>query len=230
MRPRIRIAGGMAEGEAGRRAILLERLAELQEVGGGLREFLETDLLHMADAVIEAAARPALRQRDPFVAAHAIALADIVPAAVFAPEIIGEVGHIEQLVREFVRIVIGADDEIGPGADIGRDRRLGTDVLPALGVHTHLDPALLGEFLGRLGPVVDVALNELLPAQNADRRALLRLALPRRLRLCRAGRHEARSCRRGGDRHAGPPNFASADIRHRYFLPRYGVRAAAARP
>src|SRR5260370_36996993 len=97
MRPRIRIAGGMAEGEAGRRAILLERLAELQEVGGGLREFLETDLLHMADAVIEAAARPALRQRDPFVAAHAVALADVVPTAGFGAQIVCEIGPVEQL-------------------------------------------------------------------------------------------------------------------------------------
>src|SRR5260221_5052602 len=230
MRSRICLAGGMAEVEAGRRAFFLERLAALQKVGGGPRKSPETGLLPMADAVIEAAARPALRQRDPFVAAHAVALADVVPAAVFGAEIVGEIGHIEQLVREFVRVVIGADDEIGPGADIGRDRRLWTDGLPALGVHPHRDPALLGEFLGRLGPVVDVALNELLPAQNADRRALLRLALPRRLRLCRAGRHEARSCRRGGDRHAGLPNFASAGIRHRYFFPRYGVRAAATRP
>src|SRR5258708_2222088 len=124
MRPRIRIACGMAEGEAWRRAILLERLAELQEVRGGLLEFLETDLLHMADAVIEAAARPALRQRDPFVAAHAVALADVVPAAVFGAEIVGEIGHIEQLVREFVRVVIGADDEIWPGADTARHRPL----------------------------------------------------------------------------------------------------------
>src|SRR5205085_11874535 len=69
---------------------------------------------------------------------------------------------------------VGADDDVGTRADIGRHRRLGPHVLPALGIDPHLDPGLLGELAGQRVERIDVALDELLPAQHPQLRARLR--------------------------------------------------------
>src|SRR5882724_6671215 len=111
MAPAIGVAGGMAEREAARRALFLERLAELEETRIILGELLEAGGPYVAHAVVEASRRCALRQRDPLAVAHAVLRARAVPAAVFVAEICREIGEIDQLVGELVRIVVGPDDD-----------------------------------------------------------------------------------------------------------------------
>jgi hypothetical protein len=113
------------------------------------------------------------RQRNPFLPFHSIGLGGVVPAAVFGAEIVGDVGHVDQLVRILVRVLEGADDNVGAAADIGRHRRLGPHVFPALAVHAHLDTGLLGELLGVRHPHVFIALHKTLPAQHAQLGAFL---------------------------------------------------------
>jgi len=93
------------------------------------------------------------------------------------PRYVGQVGEVDQLLGEFMRVVVGADDDVRAGADIGRHRGLGPHVLPALLVDTHFDAGHFGEFLRLLLPFVPVALNELAPAQNAQLGALFGLDL-----------------------------------------------------
>ena len=101
-----------------------------------------------ADAIVHACrpSRPAAARSS---ACRACRIArDRIPAAIFGAEIFGEVGQVDQLFGELERVVERADDDVGPGADIGGDRRFRPDVLPALGVDPHLDAGLLGELLG----------------------------------------------------------------------------------
>src|SRR5271169_3382010 len=104
----------------------------------------------------------------------AIVAADVVPAAVFLAEIVREVAEIDELVGKLMRIVVGADDDVGAGADIGGDRRFGAHVLSALGIETNFDARLLGEPLGARREGLDVVLDELLPAQHSQLRTRLR--------------------------------------------------------
>ena len=67
-----RAADGVAEGEARRRAFLLQRLAELQEAVHVLREGVEAGGLHMAHPVHHRRAGATERQADPLVAALAV--------------------------------------------------------------------------------------------------------------------------------------------------------------
>ena len=74
-----------------------------------------------------------------------------------------------------MRIVEPHQHQIGTRSDIGGDRRLGADVLPALLVDANLDAGRLGEFL-RIGePLVFIALDEGRPAQKAQAGAFLGL-------------------------------------------------------
>src|ERR1019366_6521514 len=122
----------------------------------------------------DAVAGAAHRDRDPLVlVVHTVGLGRVVPAAVFGAEVVREVGHVRQLVRILVRILVGADDDVGAAADIGRHRRLGPHVFPAFAVHAHFDTGFLGEFLGVREPHFFVALDETLPAQHAQLGAFL---------------------------------------------------------
>src|SRR6266446_6353645 len=176
MRPGVAVAGGVAEREADRMVLRLERLAELQEPRGVARETVEPHFLHLADAVDEGVARGAEGHADPAPAAGLEVLpANVVPAAVLLAQILGEIGHVEQLLGVEVRVVEGREDDVGAGADVRRHRRLGTHVLPALAVDTHFDAGAFAELGGVLHPHVLVALDEALPAQHAQLRALLGL-------------------------------------------------------
>src|SRR3546814_4503249 len=63
---------------------------------------------------------------------QSIALRRIVPAAILVAEIVGKVGQRHELVGILMRVVEPAEDDVGAGADVGRDRRLGAHVLPRL--------------------------------------------------------------------------------------------------
>ena len=180
MAPGVGVAGGIAQGEAGRGVLRLQRLAQLEKACGVLREFLETGRLHLADAVHEGGARGAERNADPFVAGHAVGPAHVVPAAVLGTEVVGDVGHIEQLVRVQVRVVEEPVDDVRAGADVGSDRRLRAHVLESLVVDAHVDSGLFGEALDVRVESVFVALDEALPLQHAQLGAFFGLDVQRR--------------------------------------------------
>jgi hypothetical protein len=91
-----------------------------------------------------------------------------VPAAIFRAEILTQFRHVVQLVGVLVRVVEPDQHQIWTGADIGGNRRLGADVLPAFLVDADLDAGRLGEPLGVGQPLVFIALNERRPAQHAQ--------------------------------------------------------------
>ena len=108
MRPGVAVAGGVAEGETEGMVLRFQRLGELQKPSRILGEGVESRFLHLADAIDEGVARAAERQPDPALAAGLEILpAHVVPAAVFLAQIIGEVGHVEQLLGVQVRVVEG---------------------------------------------------------------------------------------------------------------------------
>ena len=95
----------------------------------------------------------------------------VVPAAVLAIEIVGQFGKIEELIRVLVGIVEPAEYDVRPAADVGGDRRLGTDVFEILCIHAHRHAGQLREFRGIGRPLILVALYEALPAQDAQFRS-----------------------------------------------------------
>ena len=214
MAPDVAVTRRVAERESRRQAVRLVRLRELEEAGEVLRELLESGLLHRADAVDDGVAGAAHRNGDPLALLGAVLLAHVVPAAVLAAEVVGDVGHVDELVRVLVRILEGRDDDVRAAADVCRHRCLGPHVLPALLVHAHLDARLLGELLGVRHPHVLVALDEALPPKHAQLRALLRG--PVRLRGCVLRKQGASNAHRTGRGRAGDAfqELASREFRH----------------
>jgi len=88
-----------------------------------------------------------------------------------------------------VRIVEPAVDHVRAGTDVGRDRGLGPDVLPAFVVDAHFHAEFFAEAFG-VGHERDfVTLDETFPAQHAQFGAFLWLQVQ--------GRHRC-GCRLGG--------------------------------
>src|SRR5690606_15016704 len=85
-----------------------------------------------------------------------------------------EIGEIDELVGILMRIVEPAHDQVRTGADIGRNRRLGTDILPAFLVDADLYAGCLGESLGVGVPGILLAFYERHPAQEPKARAFFR--------------------------------------------------------
>ena len=193
------VAGGIAQREAGRRALGMQRLEHLQEAIHVLREGVESGRLQLALAVDH---RPACRTQwhaNPLLAVRAqIGLAGRVPAAVLLAEVLAQVGDVDQLVGVEVGIVVGRQDDVGSGAGVGRDRGLGPNVFPAFVVDPHLDAGLLGELLDVDHVGVDVTLDETAPAQHAQLGAFLRLEA--QALGVNGGRHDSGT---GADRGSG---------------------------
>ena len=201
MTPGVAVASGIAQGKARRGVLRLQRFAQLEEAARVFREFLETGRLHLADAVNERGARCAERNGDPLVAGHAVSPAHVVPAAVLGAEVVGDVGHIEQLVRVEVRVVEEPVDDVRTRADVGRHRRLRTHVLEPLVVDAHIDSGLCGKALDVFVESVFVALDKALPLQYAQLGALF--GLPDRRGRFALRLREQRHAARGAGRKSG---------------------------
>ena len=135
--------------------------------------------------------------------------AHVVPAAVFLAEIVGEIGHVEELLGIEIGVVEGRQNDVRARAYVRRHRRLRTHVFPALVVDAHLDSGLLREGGDVLHVLILVARDEALPAQHAQLRALL--GLPGGLRL-----GEQRHAARGAGRETGGnlQKIATLDVAH----------------
>ena len=72
-----------------------------------------------------------------------------------------------------MRIVKPANDDVWAAADIGCDRGFGADIFPAFVIDPNFDAGFLSEFFGVGHPLVFIALNEPLPTQDPELRALL---------------------------------------------------------
>ena len=209
--PGRRVAARVAERVGHRRALGVHRLRELEVVRGRRREGLEAGRFHVALAVDHRAAVGTDRQADPLLAAHAVVAADVVPAAVFLAEVFGHVGQRHQLIGVQMRIVVPAENDVGPTADVGRDRRFRPDVFEALAVDAHLDAVFVGELLRVRQPQLLVASDETLPAHQPQLGALFRLAGPG-LRA-RFGGEQG-----GSDRAAADQKVASIQVAHEDLL------------
>ena len=182
--PGVAVAGGVAEGEAARRAVLLGGLGEFQEFVRGRGELREARLLERRDAIVHEGAGIADRNIDPLGAA-ALAVSDRArhPAAVFLSEIVGDVGDVHALLREQMRQGVKPPEQVWAGAGVGRDRGLGLHVLIGFPRYRHLHAGGPGEGFQQLEEFVVFRLHEIFPPQHRELCALLRL--PRRgLRPC----------------------------------------------
>ncbi len=182
MAPRVGVADRIAQGKAARCALGLELLEQLEKVGQIGGDLLEPGGLHLAAPVGDASAQEAHAQSDPAPIARAVAPHDVVPAAVLAAQVVGQLGQIEQLVGVLVRIVVPAQHDVRPTADVGGHRRLGAYVLEVLAVHAHAHAGPFGEGTCIGHPLLFVSLDEALPAQHAQLRTLLRRVLEIRCR------------------------------------------------
>ncbi len=223
------VAGRVAQRHAARRALLLQRLVELEEVLVVGRELVEAGRLDHALAVDDERARGPERQPDPLLAVGPHEeLARGVPAAVFLAQVFRQVGDVEQLVRIEVGVVVGRQDDVRPGAGVGRHRSLGPHVFPALVVDPHLDAGGLAEALdvGHVG--VDVALHEAAPAQHPQLGALLGLE-GQGLRIRERREDRGADAERGCGREAGRTlqNLAAIEITHSCLLLLNGRKAEA---
>ena len=129
----------MGEREARRCALGLQRLAQLEEAVQILREFLEAGGTQHAFAVHHRGAGNTGGNRNPFPLVRAILRADLEPAAVLLSQVLRQVAHVQELVRVQLRLLVGADDDVGSGADVGGDRRFGTQIFEVLAVDAHFD-------------------------------------------------------------------------------------------
>ncbi len=129
VQPRIGVARGMAEREAGRRVVLLQRLAHFQEAGEVLREFLEARLVQRRLAVGQVAADGGDRDAEPLVALLAGRFRRGGPAAVFLAEIVRDVVELDHLGGEELRQRVQAPGEVHARPGVGRDRSLRLHVL-----------------------------------------------------------------------------------------------------
>src|SRR5215467_1731748 len=226
--PIVGVTGGVPKREAWRRPVGFEPLAELEETVKVGWDRVEASFVQRADAIIDAGATDALRERNPVIAMCSVLAAHVVPAPVFAAEIIRKIIQSDKFVGELVRIVIGADDNVRPGANVGSDRRLWPNVLPTFGVEPHLDSSAIGEAFSELHEAVVLGFDEVLPTQNSDLSAGLGRVSPGRFRAI--GRLNQEGCAgshhgRGGD--ATFEGIASGYLCHRTFLRFLCVRPCA---
>ena len=212
--PGVAVAGGVAEGHAARQAALLQGLsAQLQEVVGVVREAVEARVLHRLDPVVDVVAADTQRQRHPAAVPVAVARRRVVPAAVLLTQVIGHVGHVQQLLGQQVGDCLGAPDHVRPGAAEGGGRGLGLDVVDELLVQADLDAGRRGEGGDVLVELDVLGLDEAVPAQHAQRSTVLRLEGavgrpgPGPIEQRRAGQ-----CGTGGNCSRALQNTASADV------------------
>ena len=213
MAPAVGIAGGVAEREAAGLALGGQRCA-LQHAVKSVDQASKPASFRGGDAVRRCGPAAPVEWRSTSVA-HAELAADVVPAAILLIEILGGIGDVDELFGILVGIVVPAVDDIRPLADIGGDRRLRTQVLPALALDLHGHAGLLGVFLGVLQPQRLVALDELRRPQHAQAGAGLGLQIDRR--LLRARRAQIRADSRAGSRPA--PTFSESRLVKSFIAP-----------
>src|SRR5262245_9264092 len=103
MHPGIAIAGGVAQCEARRRVVFLQRFAELQEAWKIRRNFVEPSLLDRGNALVEITADRSHRNPEPLVTLLAGYLSSGGPTAIFFAEIVGDVAHLDDFGGEKLR-------------------------------------------------------------------------------------------------------------------------------
>ena len=211
------VAGRVAEGHAAGRALGVQRLHHFQEVVRGLRKAVKAGRLQHAIAVDHHRAGRAERDGDPLLAVGAVeGLRGREPAAVLFAEVFAQVGDVKQFIGVEVGVVVGRQDDVRSCAGVGRDRRLGAHIFPALIVDAHLDAVLRAECSDVFHVLVDVTLHKAAPAQHAQLRALLGLAGPLLgLRLVHQGH---RSGRPGGDTDGGFQKIPAFHHAHVFLL------------
>ena len=135
----------------------------------------EARLLHLRDAEHRQDADEDVRDRDPLAAALAVFLAEREPAAVTLAEVLGDVGEVDELVREQVRGRVQRPDDVRPLPGIRGDGGLRQDVVLPLAFDPDLDPGRLRERLDVRPRRRILGIEELAPAQEPKARVRLGL-------------------------------------------------------
>ena len=175
VQPAVGVAGGVAEREAGRRVVRLQRLAHREEAREVLREFLEAGLVQRRLAVGHVAADGRDGNAEPVVALLAGHGGRIGPAAVLLAEIVGDVVHLEHFGREQLRQRMQAPGEIEALPGVGRHGCLRLNVLEGLAEHVHLGAGGGLECRDHRVERFIFGRHEALPAHHRELGALLRL-------------------------------------------------------
>src|SRR4029079_6228109 len=85
---------------------------------------------------------------DPATPGHAVDLGVVVPAALLAADLLGHVADVHQRGLVELRVVVGDDDDVGPGAALDGRRHASLDVVLVDALDGDLDAGLLAELLG----------------------------------------------------------------------------------
>src|SRR6266849_9283345 len=128
----------MAEREAGRGVVLLERLAHLEEARKVLRKLAEARLVCRRLAVGHVTAYGRNGNAEPVVAQLAGLRRGIGPAAILLAKVIGDVVHLQHFGREQLWQRMQTPGQIEAGAGVRRDRSLRLHVLEGLAEYVHL--------------------------------------------------------------------------------------------
>src|SRR5207248_5151698 len=91
VQPCMSVAAGVAEREAGRRVVLLQRLAHLEETRKVFREFAEACLVRCRLSVGHVTAHSSNGDAEPVVAQLASLCGSVGPSAILLAEVIGDV-------------------------------------------------------------------------------------------------------------------------------------------
>ena len=168
MRPAA-VASSVAQRHASRCALGLEGLEHFQIPIGVFGKAVDAGRFEVALAIHHDGAAGTQWHANPFFAIGLeVGFASGVPTTVFFAEVVADIGDIEQFVGVQVGIVVGRQNDVRPCTGVGRYRRFGAHIFPALVVHPHLDAGFLGEpfDVGQVG--VDVTLHKAAPTQYAQ--------------------------------------------------------------
>ena len=191
----------------------MQRLEHFQKAVHVFGEAGEACCFQHALAVDHDGAAGTQRHAYPLFAVRAqIGFARGIPAAVFVAQVGAQVGHIDQLVRVEVGVVIGRQNNVSACTGVGGHRGFGAYVFPALGVDPHFDAGFFSELFHIHHVRVELALHKTAPSQHAQLGVFLRHIGPLRLRLG-APQHGRDSGSAGGNT-GGLDELATVGIGH----------------
>ena len=163
--PGIAVSGSVTQRHPARRSILFHRLGIFEKLVGRGRELGEAGLVGRGDPVVDHVPVIADRNVDPFVAARAVCHCGRHPTPVLLAEIVGDIRHVDALLREQVRQRIKTPEEIGAGFRVGGDRGLRLHVVERFAHHRDVHAGRLGEGADQRRERILFRLHETLPAQ-----------------------------------------------------------------
>ena len=184
MRPVVTVSNGFAEREPWGGSFGFEGLTEFQKARSVFWNAIEAGVFDVAFAINDCIADHAKWHSDPLVIAGAIALGQVVPTTIFVTQVGRDISDVDELVGILMRIVKPANDDVWAAADVRSNSRFGSNIFPAFVIDTNFDTGFFSEFFGVDHPLIFIALDKALPAQDPELCALFGDWFKGRGRLC----------------------------------------------